>query len=83
LSIIEQELMGALPFDEELPPPPNENGLPHVFDFFGLGQPGQTTFQPPQVQVNEVVNHVELVHEINPNPDAAPTANVGNVVVLD
>jgi hypothetical protein len=44
--VIEEEIMGALPVDEEPPLPPNDNGLPPTFDFFGLGQLGLGPFIP-------------------------------------
>jgi hypothetical protein len=40
VEIVEQELIGALPADEEHVPVLNDNGNPLMFDFFGLGQQG-------------------------------------------
>jgi hypothetical protein len=37
--ILEQELLGHLPADEEHVPAIPENGQPPLFDFLGLGQP--------------------------------------------
>jgi hypothetical protein len=37
--ILEQELLGHLPADEEHVPAIPENGQPPLFDFLGLGRP--------------------------------------------
>jgi hypothetical protein len=39
--ILEQELLGQLPADEDPVPIVGENGQPPMFDFFGLGQPAE------------------------------------------
>jgi hypothetical protein len=42
-------MLGALPTDEEQVHVPNANGQTPLYDFFGLGQPGQMPFH---LQVN-------------------------------
>jgi hypothetical protein len=39
--ILEQEMLGQLPADEDPVPVTAENGQPLMFDFIGLGQPTQ------------------------------------------
>jgi hypothetical protein len=40
VEIVEQEMLGALPADEEPMLVLHENGNPMMFDFFGLGWQG-------------------------------------------
>jgi hypothetical protein len=42
VEIVEQEMLGVLPADEELVPGQQVNGNPLMFDFFGLGKQGLT-----------------------------------------
>ncbi|KAJ1261734.1 hypothetical protein BS78_09G053800 [Paspalum vaginatum] len=46
--IIQHQLLGALPADEDPPPSPGHAGLGVPFDFFGYGQPGNGPFQNQQ-----------------------------------
>jgi hypothetical protein len=45
VQILEQEMLWALPVDEEPVLVLHENGNPLMFDFFGLGQHGLTPHQ--------------------------------------
>jgi hypothetical protein len=42
VKIVEQEMLGVLPVDEELVLEQQVNGNPLMFDFFGLGKQGLT-----------------------------------------
>jgi hypothetical protein len=42
--ILEEHMLVGLAAEEELVPEPNAKGQPQVYDFFGLGQPGQMPF---------------------------------------
>lgn len=47
--IVQTTMLGAAPTDEDLPPQDPDDMQPHLFDFFGYGQPGPGPLQaPPQ-----------------------------------
>lgn len=52
-------MLGAQPPDEDEPPHDPDDLKPHLFDYFGYGQPGQGPHFGPQP---------------NPNPNAGPDA---------
>jgi hypothetical protein len=59
--ILEQQILGGGPANEEQVPEVNENGHPSIFDFFGIDQPGQGPFMDPipEHQDNDPDNQAE------------------------
>ncbi|TVU10296.1 hypothetical protein EJB05_43819, partial [Eragrostis curvula] len=80
VEILQQNLLGALPADEE-PVPPFNDGNP-VYDFFGYGQVGHAPFEPEDAPEQE-----QAEQEAAPQwglwdaaaPDAAPAAPNANL----
>jgi hypothetical protein len=70
--------LGWGPADEDPIPVQEPNGGPPLFDFFGLGQPGQPPFNPGLADNEEEnANNADfggLDLALNPHPDAAHAA---------
>jgi hypothetical protein len=81
VEILEQQLLGNLPADEEEVPPLDLNGNSPPFNFFGLGQPGAFPSHLQHNQHNQGFNHKnghqddanqEMVDEMDGGLDAPP-----------
>jgi hypothetical protein len=78
--ILQQELLGGGPANEEPIPVLEPNGQPPLFDLFGLGQPGQPPFNSGMANNEEEndnnadIGDLEL--DLNPLPDAAPAVEL-------
>jgi hypothetical protein len=80
VEILERQLLGNLPADEDDVPPLDLNGNPPPFDFFGLGQPGLPPFNQQHNQHhnqgldNHNVEDQEMENDLVDILDAAPAA---------
>jgi hypothetical protein len=80
VEILEQQLLGNLPADEDEVPPLDPNGNPPLFDFFGLGQPGPLPFHHQHNQHhNQGFDHHNdenqmMENDLDDLPDAAAAA---------
>jgi hypothetical protein len=74
--ILEQRIPGGFAADEDAVPTENANGIPPIFNFFGLGQPGQAPFQPQQNDADDPADDGNEQWAPDTAPDAAPTSTV-------
>ncbi|TVU39446.1 hypothetical protein EJB05_12866, partial [Eragrostis curvula] len=83
VEILQQNMIGELPADEDPVPPPNYGQAPILYDFFGFGQVGPAPFEPePENEEAQEAQDAEqnwAPWEEDNVADAAPAAQAPNL----